>query len=191
MIRRGSSRAFGHRKREDFTQVSEPVLYIFAGLPGSGKTTLSGLLASRLGAAHLRIDTIEQALRDLCSVTVEAEGYSLAYRVASDILRSGVGVVADSCNPVEATRRHWERVALALGSRFVTIEVVCSDAVEHRKRVEDRTSTIPGLQLPTWHEVTTREYDEWTVGRVVVDTSGKTADECLELLLVRLMAPEA
>jgi hypothetical protein len=39
--------------------------------------------------------------------------------------------------------------------------------------------------------MTTREYDEWTVGRVVVDTSGKTADECLELLLVRLMAPEA
>jgi predicted kinase len=171
--------------------VNVAVLYIFAGLPGSGKTTLSGLLASRLGAAHLRIDTIEQSLRDLCSVAVEAEGYELAYRVASDILRAGVSVVADSCNPVQATRREWVQVAEAMGSRYVNIEVVCSDSVEHRRRVEERTSSIPGLRLPTWHEVTTREYDRWTVGRVVVDTAGKTADECLDMLLPQLKTTEA
>ena len=83
-------------------------LYIFAGLPGSGKTTLSQGLASRLGAAHLRIDTIEQVLRDLYSLEVQGEGYRLAYRVAGDILRSGVSVAADSCNPIELTRREWE-----------------------------------------------------------------------------------
>ena len=70
--------------------MARATLYIFAGLPGSGKTTLSQGLASRLGAAHLRIDTIEQVLRDLCSLEVQGEGYRLAYRVAGDILRSGV-----------------------------------------------------------------------------------------------------
>jgi predicted kinase len=54
-------------------------LYIFAGLPGSGKTTLCELLARRIGAAHLRIDTIEQALRELYSVDIQGEGYQLAY----------------------------------------------------------------------------------------------------------------
>ena len=91
--------------------MSSPVLYILAGLPGTGKTTLSQLLASSVGAAHLRIDTIEQALRDLCSMNVEGEGYRLAYRVAGDILRAGVSVVADSCNTNELTRREWEQVA--------------------------------------------------------------------------------
>lgn len=177
--------------RKDLTQVSAPVLYIFAGLPGSGKTTLSRLLASELDAAHLRIDTIEQALRDLCSIEVKGEGYRLAYRVANDILLSGASVVADSCNPVELTRREWERVAVVLGSRYVNIEVICSDLVEHRRRVEDRMSEISGLRLPTWHEVTAREYDEWDCERIVVDTSGKTAEEGFEILLAELDAAKA
>jgi predicted kinase len=81
--------------------------FIFSGLPGSGKTTLAKALARRIGGAYIRIDTIEQALRDLCAVNVEAEGYRLAYRVASDNLRAGLSVVADSCNPIELTRREW------------------------------------------------------------------------------------
>ena len=43
--------------------MAAPTLYIFAGLPASGKTTLAQLLAVELKAVHLRIDTIEQALR--------------------------------------------------------------------------------------------------------------------------------
>ncbi|MEU6773507.1 AAA family ATPase [Streptomyces sp. NPDC046759] len=32
------------------------------GLPGTGKTTHARLLAARIGAVHLRVDTIEQAI---------------------------------------------------------------------------------------------------------------------------------
>ena len=52
-------------------------LFIFAGLPGTGKTALSRRLAERVTAAHLRIDTVERALRDLSDLNVEAEGYRL------------------------------------------------------------------------------------------------------------------
>ena len=60
-------------------ELKDATLYIFSGLPGSGKTTLSRLLARQVGAAYIRIDTIEQALRELCSVKVQGEGYRLAY----------------------------------------------------------------------------------------------------------------
>jgi predicted kinase len=161
-------------------------LYIFSGLPGSGKTTLCQLLARRVGAAHVRIDTIEQALRDLCSVDVQGEGYRLAYRVASDILNAGVSVVADSCNPFELTRREWQQVATDAGAPYVNIEVICSDAREHRDRVETRASTVHGLRLPTWAEVERREYHDWTVERIVLDTSRRPEGECLDELLSRL-----
>jgi predicted kinase len=162
-------------------------LYIFSGLPGSGKSTLAQRLAARAGAAYLRIDTIEQALREECAVEVQAEGYRLAYRVAADNLRLGVSVVADSCNPIELTRREWERVADETGARHVNVEVVCSDAREHQKRVESRRPAVPGLTLPTWDEVTRRAYDDWTVDRVVVDTSGRSEHECVQELLGRLL----
>jgi predicted kinase len=172
-------------------KLTKATLYIFAGLPGSGKTTLSQALASRLGAAHLRIDTIEQALRDLCSLDVQGEGYRLAYKIAADILRSGVSVAADSCNPIELTRREWEQVALDAGARYVNIEVVCSDAQEHRERVETRIPTVPGLRLPTWQEVANREYHVWNVPRIVLDTARRREKDCIEALLAELPALEA
>jgi len=147
---------------------------------------LSQLLARRVGAAHVRIDTIEQALRELCSVDVQGEGYRLAYRVASDILKAGVSVVADSCNPIELTRGEWQQVAVDAGAPYVNIQVVCSDPREHRNRVEMRASTIQGLRLPTWAEVESREYHDWTVERIVLDTSCRSEGECLDELLFML-----
>src|SRR5262249_18356962 len=163
-----------------------PTLYVFAGLPGSGKTTLSQLLAQRIGATHLRIDTIEQALRDLCALDVQGEGYRLSYRVAADNLRLGLDVIADSCNPIELTRNEWRRVALAARARSIDIEVVCSDPAAHRARVEGRTSTVSGLRLPTWKEVEDREYHAWTRDRIVIETAGRSSSTCFAELCDRI-----
>ena len=171
--------------------MKQATLYIFSGLPGSGKTTLSQAVASRIGAAHLRIDTIEQALRELCSLEVQGEGYRLAYRVAGDILRSGVSVTADSCNPIELTRREWEQVARNAGVPYVNIEVVCSDPGEHRQRVETRRGTVPGLRLPTWQDVLNREYQGWSVSRLVLDTANRSPEDCVDMLMADLAALEA
>ena len=153
------------------------MLFIFAGLPASGKTTLAEQLAADLKAVHLRIDTIEQALRDLCDFQVEGEGYRLAYRVAADNLRLGLSVVADSCNPIELTRREWEGVALAEGAEFVNVEIICSDSVEHRHRVASRANTVRNMPLPTWDDIVAREYHSWSVPRITIDTAGSSPDE--------------
>jgi predicted kinase len=163
-----------------------PVLFIFSGLPGAGKSTLAQSLARETGAVYLRIDTIEQALRDLCAVDVQGEGYRLAYRVAADNLRLGSSVVADSCNPIELTRREWESVARDAGASYVNVEVVCTDVEEHRRRVESRASDVPGLELPTWSDVLGREYHAWTSERLVIDTAKRAAGDCRSELLRRL-----
>lgn len=163
-------------------QNNQPILYIFSGLPGSGKTTLAQRLATRLGCAYLRIDTIEQSLRDLCSISVEGEGYELAYRIAADNLKIGISVIADSCNPIELTRKEWENIADENGAMPINIEICCTDRTEHRKRVETRTPSIRGHRLPTWPDVEQRLYHEWTKERIIIDTFRRTADESLDQL---------
>ena len=41
-----------------------PVLIVLGGLPGVGKTTIARGLARRLDAVHIRIDSIELAIRE-------------------------------------------------------------------------------------------------------------------------------
>ncbi|MGL4370182.1 MAG: AAA family ATPase [Spirochaetota bacterium] len=160
----------------------KPVLYIFSGLPGCGKSTLARALAGKTSSAYLRIDTVEQGIRELCSFDVQGEGYRLAYEIAADNLLIGNSVVADSCNPWVLTRREWENVAVGSGAAFVNIEVVCSDAGEHKQRVESRLCAAGSLILPSWEDVLRREYHAWDEPHCVIDTAGRTAEECLREL---------
>jgi predicted kinase len=164
------------------------MLIVFGGLPGSGKTTLARSLSISIQAVYLRIDTIEQASRIAMgpSTDVGALGYQVAYEVAKDNLRSGLTVIADSVNPLRVTRDSWRAVGLDVGTHVLEIEVVCSDAAEHRHRVESRVSDIAGLKMPTWEEVLAREYDAWQVDRIIVDTAGRSVDESLKALITRL-----
>ena len=164
------------------------MLIVFGGLPGSGKSTIARALARRLGAVHVRVDTIEQALRsiDALRADVGPAGYFAAYGVAEDNLRVGRIVIADSVNPLKITRNAWRAVGEGAAVEVTEVEVVCSDKAEHRHRVETRTSDIDGLKLPTWQAVVDRDYEKWDREHIVIDTALKSVDEAVGDLVSRL-----
>jgi len=146
------------------------MLIVMSGLSGVGKTSISRELARATGAMHLRIDSIEQALRNH-GIQVEGEGYAVAHAVAADNLALGRIVIADCVNPWPLTRAEWRNVATRAGARVVEVEIVCSDAAEHRRRVESRVADIDGHQLPAWKDVVERDYRPWETERLIIDTA--------------------
>src|SRR5579864_3352596 len=159
------------------------MLIIFAGLPGVGKSRIASELARQLGAAYLRIDSIEQALRDSGTLPLDDAGYGIGYAIAEDNLRLGRTVVADSVNPLAITRDAWLDVAKRAGVFAVEVEVQCSDRDEHRRRVQTRIPDIAGLVPPTWEEVISREYQPWDHERIVVDTATVGVQQSVGLIL--------
>jgi predicted kinase len=159
-------------------------LIVFGGLPGTGKTTLAKAIAQERGAVYLRIDAIEQALRDadVLKGDVGAAGYLAGYALAESNLRLGRDVIADCVNPLEITRKAWRDVAFKAGSAVAEVEVACSDPVEHRRRVETRVMDIAGLRLPNWDEIQSSEYERWVERHTVIDTANRSIEDALRAL---------
>jgi len=161
------------------------MLIALAGLPGVGKTTIAIALARELGAVHLRIDSIEQAIRRSAThsaVPIDDAGYLAGYAIAEDNLRLGRTVIADCVNPWPQTRDAWLAAAHRAGAPAVEIEVVCSDTQDHRQRVESRTPDLPGFEVPTWQDVLDRDYRSWDRERVVVDTARSSIADIVEAI---------
>lgn len=161
------------------------MLIVFSGLPGSGKTTIAQALACQLEAVYLRIDVIEQTLRE-AGVTVGANGYQVANALALSNVRLGRTVIADCVNPVKESRDAWKAVAVTADVALINIEVVCSDQQAHRRRVETRTGDIPGLIPPMWQSVMAHEYEHWNEPRLIIDTATSTASEATAIILRHL-----
>ncbi|SFT26703.1 AAA family ATPase [Methylobacterium sp. yr668] len=157
------------------------MLVVLGGLPGTGKTTLGKALALKRSATYVRLDEIEHALTHHAKLgpNIGAAGYVVAFAVAASNLRLGGLVIADSVNPVPESRQGWRDVAHGETARLLEIEVICSDRVEHRRRVETRTADIAGFTLPSWSSVMGRDYVPWTSPRLVVDTALLTPDEAV------------
>jgi hypothetical protein len=91
-------------------------------------------------------------------------------------------VVADCVNPLAATRQAWHDVATAASVDHLHVEVVCSEPAEHERRAAARAADIPGLTLPTWADISRREYEPWDRDRLVIDTARRSVAECVALL---------
>jgi len=161
------------------------MLIILGGLPGTGKTTIARELARKLGAVHVRIDSIEEAILDsgVLSSPINDAGYRVGNAVAADNLHVGRTVIADSVNPIPLSRDAWFEVAKCAQVPAVEIELTCSDTKEHQHRVETRISDIarsrPSL---TWQDVVSRDYRPWNRDHIVIDTSSRTVEEIVTIL---------
>ena len=154
-----------------------PVLISIGGLPATGKTAIARLVASRRRAAYLRVDTVEAAIaksegvHEVSNAWESPPGYLVGGAVAADQLHVGLDVVVESVNAFDITRDGWRDVAQKQGARLLEVEIVCSDAGEHRRRAEQREIDIPGITFPTWEEIVDRDYRRWSRDHLTIDTA--------------------
>lgn len=140
----------------------------------------------------MRVDTVEAALLNAGHTSITVEGYAVEYAIAADNLALGLSVVADCVNPVSETRETWAEVARQTGAKLVNVEVICSNAAEHRRRVEvrhaDAAASAGKWSPPDWEGVRNyiRKYQPWQTQVLRLDTSQETVTGLTDGLLDRL-----
>jgi predicted kinase len=194
----GTSRyrdAIGRLYVAPMTRARPPRLIVFAGLSGTGKSTLAQRLARETGALYLRIDALEQAIRDagVLRDDIGSAGYAAAHAVAEANLHLGRDVIIDAANTVEIARQSWRDLAASTEANLTEIVITCSDPEEHRRRVETRTADVPGLIQPSWAAVIGREWEPWPGAHHVLDTARVAPNDALKEIrrLMGMSAPPA
>jgi len=167
-----------------------PVLVVVGGLPATGKSTVATLLARRIGCSYLRVDRIEQAIVAWSALAhpVGAVGYAVAYELAGEQLSLGLNVVAECVNPIAVTRDAWVSTADRAGAGIVEVELVCSDSLVHRRRVQTRPSDVAGLVKPSWEHIGRSDYDPWDRAHLVIDTADTPPVDAVEQIASEVAA---
>jgi uncharacterized protein len=156
-IKRAQSAADGHEAERYLDTAAElaarrtPLLVITHGLSGSGKTTVTDELVSRLPAIRARSDLERKRLHGLAPMARSGSGlgtglyagagtqktYAALADIADGLLRNGENALIDAAFLRRRDRLDFRQVAAANGARFAILECAASPA-ELRRRIEAR-----------------------------------------------------
>jgi len=161
--------------------MADPQLVVFAGLPGTGKSSLARALARELRATYLDKDTIKDcAMRLAAEMGLEQGGrlagalsYELLVDLARDNLTVGLPVVVDSPAAYQTFRDKIKALARTLKADLRLIECICTDEQMLRERVEHRGRDLPAYRTRDWatFQQDQRRFERLTDPRLIVDTA--------------------
>ncbi|TQK18801.1 AAA domain-containing protein [Microbacterium sp. SLBN-154] len=156
------------------------MLVVISGLPGTGKSAVADQVARTLGAVHLSIDPVEDALLGAGLEPGWMTGvaaYEAVRAAAEQNLRLGRAVVVDAVNDSEPARDTWRRAGAAAGTplRFFVLDL--ADTAEHQRRLDGRTRGLVHVGEPSWRDIRSRAeaFEAWQGPHERIDASAPVA----------------
>ena len=167
------------------------MLILMAGLPGTGKSTLSRALADRLGGTVLDKDEIRAALFPASDIEYSAEQddfcMAVMLKVAGYIFRKDLKrkVFIDGRTFSRAYQlKRATGYADALGQPWRVVECVCSEESARQRIEQDRQHVASNRTFELYREVKAR-FEEIALPKTLIDTDLPLA-ECVQTAVAAL-----
>jgi predicted kinase len=152
---------------------TDNTLILFAGMPGSGKTTLARMVSRRLKIPAFAKDRAQRILRDHhLAPEHSGDGYYIILDLADEQLSLGLSVILDATFPLDHFRTVASEIAARHKAKFCAIYCTCSDENVWRERMNHRVQYVPGWKPVGWSDVERMQeyYQPWNDNALLVDS---------------------
>lgn len=131
--------------------MAKPVFIAVSGLPGTGKSYLSGKLAERLPLVILESDAMRRILfpKPIYNSPESARLFRALHALVEKLLLKGVSVILDATNLSERYREQLYRIADRTGVRLILVQVKAPPEVV-RERLEARLRSPDSRSEADW-----------------------------------------
>lgn len=176
----------------DLESTADPVLIMMSGLPGSGKSHLSRILAERIRAVVIESDAVRKALfpQPCYSADESTTVHRTCQQVMRRLLTRGVRVVFDATNLVEFQREIIYSLARRSGARLLIVRAVAPEEVI-RERLTRRQEGADSASDADWHVYRRMAHREQKIQQphVCIDTTQDTEDAVRKVMRVLRRGP--
>jgi predicted kinase len=162
------------------------MLILMAGLPGTGKSTLSQALAAKLGGTVINKDEIRAALFEPRDIEYSTEQDEFCMRIMLKV--AGYLFRKDPARKVFLDGRTFSRryqldratgYAQAIGQPWRILECACRDDTARTRLDHDRHHLAENRNFDLYQRVQAR-FEEITLPKTVIDTD-LPLEKCVEL----------
>jgi len=151
-------------------QFTRPTLWVFCGLPASGKSTIAKELAGSLDISVFRSDAIRKELFDLqpqermdlpfekgiYSKQTSSLTYGKLLLLAQEEMEKGRSVILDATYGSRHQRSEVVRLAHDMDANLMFVECICSEAVLKKRLIQrEKTSSVSDARLHHFDRIKT------------------------------------
>ncbi len=130
-----------------------PMLLIFKGLPGTGKTTLASQLHKKFGWKLVVRDNIKEELtrQNIPPSEVGKESYKIMWHELDDLLSNQHSVICDTNINHPSALPELEKIVKKTGSKVIVVECYCVNEEEHKRRLDERKDqNLSSFWIDSW-----------------------------------------
>ncbi len=192
----------------NFLYMNKPILIIFAGLIGTGKSTLSKILSKKLDIPIISSDIVRKELSGISLIEHRYEDfekgiyskewtdrtYKEILKKAEEFLMKGSSVIIDGSFKKKNQRKLILDLAVEMRIRFFIIETICKDEEIKKRlnyRLKSKKSASDGrLEIYDKQKIDFDVIDDPELvsgdrdSHIIVDTT-EPVDVCIEKILER------
>ncbi len=125
-------------------RLPQPTLILLCGLPGTGKSYLAELLATRLPVVVVASDQVRRILFPRPTYTSDEHYvvHSTCQELVDELLGEGYSVILDATNLIQRNRQYYYSIAEERGARLLIIQTTAPEEIVQKRLQERREGTI-------------------------------------------------